>query len=79
MRPGHRVRAQPAAGGVPLTATTTTTGPEPSASPGLSKPVGDPPLLEVRNLTVTYGGTVPAVRGVDLRVEAGQKLGIAGE
>ncbi|SCE26261.1 peptide/nickel transport system ATP-binding protein [Streptomyces sp. ScaeMP-e83] len=33
----------------------------------------------MRNLTVTYGGTVPAVRGVDLRVEAGQKLGIAGE
>ncbi|MER7744842.1 ABC transporter ATP-binding protein [Streptomyces bacillaris] len=62
-----------------MTATTTTTGPEPSAAPGLSKPVGDPPLLEVRNLTVTYGGTVPAVRGVDLRVEAGQKLGIAGE
>ncbi|RST20143.1 ABC transporter ATP-binding protein [Streptomyces sp. WAC04770] len=62
-----------------MTATTTTTGPEPSASPGLSRPVGDPPLLEVRNLTVTYGGTVPAVRGVDLRVEAGQKLGIAGE
>ncbi|MER6771403.1 ABC transporter ATP-binding protein [Streptomyces bacillaris] len=62
-----------------MTATTTTTGPEPSASPDLSKPVGDPPLLEVRNLTVTYGGTVPAVRGVDLRVEAGQKLGIAGE
>ncbi|MYT34683.1 ATP-binding cassette domain-containing protein [Streptomyces sp. SID8356] len=62
-----------------MTATTTTTGPEPSASAGLPEPVGDPPLLEVRNLTVTYGGTVPAVRGVDLRVEAGQKLGIAGE
>lgn len=67
-----------------MTATTTTTtpNPDPSGSPGLSKPVGDPPLLEVRNLTVTYGGgadAVPAVRGVDLRVEAGQKLGIAGE
>ena len=40
------------------------------------------PLLEVRDLHVTYGsGTsaVPAVRGVDLRVEAGRKLGIAGE
>ncbi|NED00423.1 ABC transporter ATP-binding protein [Streptomyces sp. SID6648] len=67
-----------------MTATTTTTtpNPDPSGSPGLSEPVGDPPLLEVRNLTVTYGGgadAVPAVRGVDLRVEAGQKLGIAGE
>ncbi|MFC9177980.1 MULTISPECIES: ABC transporter ATP-binding protein [unclassified Streptomyces] len=67
-----------------MTATTTTSNPhpDPSAAPGLSKPVGDPPLLEVRNLTVTYGsgaGAVPAVRGVDLRVEAGQKLGIAGE
>ncbi|MEW1611208.1 ABC transporter ATP-binding protein [Streptomyces sp. NPDC088744] len=61
---------------------TTTTEPDPSASPDLTEPVGDPPLLEVRNLTVTYGGggaAVPAVRGVDLRVEAGQKLGIAGE
>lgn len=40
------------------------------------------PLLEVRDLRVTYGSgpsAVPAVRGVDLRVEAGQKLGIAGE
>lgn len=40
------------------------------------------PLLEVRNLHITYGtgaSAVPAVRGVDLRVEAGQKLGIAGE
>ncbi|MFE5858235.1 ABC transporter ATP-binding protein [Streptomyces sp. NPDC056500] len=39
-------------------------------------------LLEVQNLTVTYGSgpaAVPAVRGVDLTVAAGQKLGIAGE
>ncbi|MGI5403284.1 ABC transporter ATP-binding protein [Streptomyces sp. CA-135486] len=39
-------------------------------------------LLEVKNLRVTYGSgarAVPAVRGVDLRVTAGQKLGIAGE
>ncbi|GHF84167.1 MULTISPECIES: ABC transporter ATP-binding protein [Streptomyces] len=62
--------------------TTTTPNPDPSGSPGTTKPTGDPPLLEVRNLTVTYGSgadAVPAVRGVDLRVEAGQKLGIAGE
>ncbi|MET8176408.1 ABC transporter ATP-binding protein [Streptomyces clavifer] len=40
------------------------------------------PLLVVRDLHVTYGtgaSAVPAVRGVDLRVEAGRKLGIAGE
>ncbi|MFF0750367.1 ABC transporter ATP-binding protein [Streptomyces sp. NPDC004267] len=39
-------------------------------------------LLEVRNLSVTYGsgaGAVPAVRGVDLTLPAGQKLGVAGE
>ncbi|MEU9701754.1 ABC transporter ATP-binding protein [Streptomyces sp. NPDC047981] len=39
-------------------------------------------LLEVRNLSVTYGsgaGDVPAVRGVDLTLAAGQKLGVAGE
>ncbi|MGQ4488056.1 ABC transporter ATP-binding protein [Streptomyces sp. SAS_281] len=37
------------------------------------------PLLEVRDLTVTYAGGAQAVRGVNLRVEAGRKLGIAGE
>ncbi|WP_335938179.1 ABC transporter ATP-binding protein [Streptomyces sp. PTD5-9] len=37
------------------------------------------PLLDVRNLTVTYPGGARAVRGVDLTVAAGQKLGIAGE
>ncbi len=39
-------------------------------------------LLEIQDLQVTYHGTqgdVPAVRGVDLVVEAGQTLGIAGE
>jgi peptide/nickel transport system ATP-binding protein len=42
---------------------------------------GDP-LLELRGLTVDYRtprGVVPAVRGVDLRLDAGQTLGIAGE
>ncbi|WP_210577180.1 ABC transporter ATP-binding protein [Streptomyces sp. GESEQ-4] len=36
-------------------------------------------LLEVRNLEVTYPGGAAAVRGVDLTVDAGQKVGIAGE
>ncbi|MET7861419.1 ABC transporter ATP-binding protein [Streptomyces sp. NPDC005318] len=37
------------------------------------------PLLEVRDLSVTYAGGARAVRGVNLTVEAGQKVGIAGE
>ncbi|AHH97684.1 hypothetical protein KALB_4322 [Kutzneria albida DSM 43870] len=40
------------------------------------------PLLELREATVSYRtaqGLVPAVRGVDLRLEAGQTLGLAGE
>ncbi|QSB04912.1 ABC transporter ATP-binding protein [Natronoglycomyces albus] len=39
-------------------------------------------LLEIRDLNVTYRssrGTVPAVRGVDITLEAGQTLGVAGE
>ncbi|BBC32540.1 Oligopeptide/dipeptide ABC transporter, ATPase subunit [Streptomyces graminofaciens] len=36
-------------------------------------------LLDVRNLSVTYAGGAEAVRGVDLRLDAGQKLGVAGE
>ncbi|MFJ7343942.1 ABC transporter ATP-binding protein [Streptomyces sp. NPDC101110] len=36
-------------------------------------------LLDVRNLTVTYAGGAAAVRGVDLRLDAGRKLGLAGE
>ncbi|MDF6018459.1 ABC transporter ATP-binding protein [Streptomyces sp. JH34] len=48
----------------------------------VTEPETGQPLLDVRNLHVTYGSgasAVPAVRGVDLRVEAGRKLGIAGE
>nr|WP_092534506.1 ABC transporter ATP-binding protein [Amycolatopsis arida] len=40
------------------------------------------PLLRLRGLGVTYrtaGGEVPAVRGVDLDLRAGQTLGVAGE
>ncbi|MBB5897757.1 peptide/nickel transport system ATP-binding protein [Kutzneria kofuensis] len=40
------------------------------------------PLLELRSATVDYRtstGLVPAVRGVDLRIDAGQTLGLAGE
>jgi peptide/nickel transport system ATP-binding protein len=39
-------------------------------------------VLEVRELRVEYGterGPVPAVRGVDLRIEEGETLGLAGE
>ena len=39
-------------------------------------------LLELRDLAVTYrtaDGRVPAVRGVSLRLDEGQTLGIAGE
>lgn len=48
----------------------------------MSTPVITPakqPLLAVRNLEVTYAGGAAAVRGVDLSLDAGQKLGIAGE
>ncbi len=37
------------------------------------------PLLEVRNLSVTYPGGAAAVRGVDLTLAAGRRLGVAGE
>ncbi|MEV6611089.1 ABC transporter ATP-binding protein [Kutzneria sp. NPDC051319] len=40
------------------------------------------PLLELRSATVDYrtsNGLLPAVRGVDLRIDAGQTVGLAGE
>jgi peptide/nickel transport system ATP-binding protein len=38
------------------------------------------PLLSVKDLHVTYAsGSLPAVRGVDLQLEVGQTLGLAGE
>jgi peptide/nickel transport system ATP-binding protein len=44
--------------------------------------MADVPLLDVRDLHVTYttrAGDLPAVRGVNLRLDRGQTLGIAGE
>ena len=37
------------------------------------------PVLELRDLRVTYQGGVPAVRGVDLAIGAGETVGLAGE
>ncbi len=37
------------------------------------------PLLSVRDLSVTYPGGVPAVRGVSFDLAAGETLGLAGE
>jgi ABC-type glutathione transport system ATPase component len=51
------------------------------ASPSASV-TAPPPLLQVHGLNVTYAtgkDSVYAVRGVDLTLEAGQMLGMAGE
>ena len=39
-------------------------------------------LLSIEDLRITYttlGGDVPAVRGVDMTIERGQVMGLAGE
>src|SRR3954462_6597747 len=71
----------------PLLRRTTPRGPRMSAptSPESEVPAPRPgaPLLEIRDLCVTYAtgeeGGLPAVRGVDLVVERGQIVGVAGE
>ena len=54
-----------------------------SAQPQPAEPAAESaPLLSVRDLRVTYrsfSGEVPAVRGVDLELDVGQTLGLAGE
>jgi peptide/nickel transport system ATP-binding protein len=65
-------------------------GPQPGPGPGGAGPgaagpppqPGPPPLLEVRDLAVTYGSgdaAVHAVRGVGFTLRAGQTMGMAGE
>jgi peptide/nickel transport system ATP-binding protein len=59
-------------------------GPQAGPRPGGvgPAPVGPPPLLEVRDLAVTYGSgdaAVRAVRGVGFTLHAGQTMGMAGE
>jgi peptide/nickel transport system ATP-binding protein len=52
---------------------------EPSATTGAAPSAA---LLELRDLAVTYqtdGGPVPAVRGVNLTIEPGDTVGLAGE
>ncbi|MEU6278010.1 ABC transporter ATP-binding protein [Streptomyces populi] len=75
VRPRGRIGPQPEAGGGALSTTADGT---PSV-PGAPGKAGGTRLLEVRNLEVTYPGGATAVRGVDLSLDAGRKLGIAGE
>ncbi|WP_409062821.1 ABC transporter ATP-binding protein [Streptomyces sp. SYP-A7185] len=82
VRPGRGVRAQPPAGGLPLSDAdkVTGTGTETSVTETtVTEQRTEQRLLDVRNLEVTYASGAAAVRGVNLSVDAGQKLGVAGE
>ncbi|MGW6272398.1 ABC transporter ATP-binding protein [Streptomyces sp. NPDC055060] len=82
VRPGRGVRAQPQAGGLPLSDAdkVTGTGTETSVTETtVTEQRTEQRLLDVRNLEVTYASGAAAVRGVNLSVDAGQKLGVAGE
>lgn len=60
----------------------TTTGQSAPSPADTSDGAATRPLLDIRDLSITYGSgvhAVPAVRGVNLTLHAGQKLGIAGE
>ncbi|WP_210300249.1 ABC transporter ATP-binding protein [Mycoplana azooxidifex] len=45
----------------------------------MSAPAMKTPVLDMRAISVTYGGRVPAVVGVDLKVRPGEIVGIIGE
>ncbi len=52
------------------------------STPATARPEQPGPLLEFRDVTVTYRtaeGSLPAVRGVDLTVRPGEVVGLAGE
>jgi peptide/nickel transport system ATP-binding protein len=65
--------------------TTPAVSPVPSSEPGADSGTASSDaatLLEIKDLHVTYateGGPLPAVRGVDLTVQRGQIVGVAGE
>ncbi|MGW6061597.1 ABC transporter ATP-binding protein [Streptomyces sp. NPDC055189] len=73
VRARRGVRAQPQAGGLPLSSSNKVTETE------VTEQLTEQRLLDVRNLEVTYASGAAAVRGVNLSVDAGQKLGVAGE
>ncbi|MFG2502579.1 ABC transporter ATP-binding protein [Streptomyces sp. NPDC048441] len=77
VRARRGVRAQPQAGGLPLSDSSKVT--ETEVTEHRTDKTAEQRLLDVRNLEVTYATGAAAVRGVNLTVDAGQKLGVAGE
>ena len=55
--------------------------PEDPAGPGAAGPVGSGgrPVLEVEGLSCTYGGGLPALRDVSLRIGAGEMVALIGQ